>query len=437
MVSRRFAAIVLTLGVALSGVATTSIAFAGGDKKPDFSKLKPIKEPNPCRNDPGITDDTIKAGVITIQSGPQGVTFAPSTLQGIQARIDEANASGELGDRTIELVVKDDQANQASNLTAAQQLVEEEEVFGIIEQSNVADGSAEYLNQEKIPVAGWHIGQKEWGIYPNMFSWRNSQPPDPSKQFTSRNADVMKKLGAKKIAVVGTNVASGAIFLNQVAEAVEKTKGLELVYKTTDVTPEQQDFTGIAAQIKENGADGVYTALAGLQANALSQALKQGGVELKAIIFPGGYDDRILGLPGYDGAYFGTEFKPLELGAPGLTKYEAAMEAAGFEPLRFFGIQGYFGADAFVEGIKAAGVGCPTRKAFINNLRLQKDYDAGGAFIPVDRAESFGRIFYCVFYVQVQNQQFVPVFNGNPVCAKQLFDNGKARKLSKAEQANG
>jgi branched-chain amino acid transport system substrate-binding protein len=434
MRSKRLVSIVAVLAVL--GVGTSGVAFAG-ESKPDFSKLKKIKEPNPCKNDPGITDDSIKVGVITIESGPQGVTFAPSTMQGIQARIDEANSSGELGDRQIELVVKDDQANQANNLTAAQQLVEEEKVFGIIEQSNVSDGSAKYLNEEKIPVAGWHIGQKEWGIYPNMFSWRNSQPPDPSKQFTSRNADVMKKLGAKKIAVVGTNVASGAIFLEQVAQAVEKTKGMDVVYKTTDVTPEQQDFTGIAAQIKEQGADGVYTALAGLQANGLSQALRQAGVELKAIVFPGGYDDRVLTLPGYDGAYFGTEFKPLEVGAPGLTKYEAAMEAAGFEPLRFFAIQGYFSADAFVEGIKAAGVGCPTRKAFINNLRLQKGYDAGGAFIPVDRAESFGRIFYCVFYVQVQNQQFVPAFDGKPICAKQLFEDGKARKLTKAEQAKG
>ena len=435
MRSKRLVSIVSVLGLAL-GVATTGVAFAG-ESKPDFSKLKKIKEPSPCKNDPGITDDTIKTGVVTILSGPQGAVWNPSVEQGIQARIEEANASGELGDRTIELVTKDDQANQASNLTAAQQLVEEEEVFGIIEMSNAGDGSAKYLNEEKIPVAGWHVGQKEWGIYPNMFSWRNSQPADPATQFTSRNADVMKKLGAKKIAVVGTNVASGAIFLDQVAEAVESTKGMEVVYKTTDVTPEQQDFTGIAAQIKDNEADGVYTALAGLQANGLSQALRQAGVELKAIIFPGGYDDRVLTLPGYDGAYFGTEYKPLEVGAPGLTKYTDAMEAAGFEPLRFFAIHGYFAADAYVEGIKAAGVGCPTRKAFINNLRLQKDYDAGGAFIPVDRREIFGRIFYCVYYVQVQNQEFVPAFDGEPICATKLFDDGKVRKLKKAEQAKG
>ena len=124
-----------------------------------------------------------------------------------------------------------------------------------------------------------------------------------------------RQLGAKKIAVVGTNVASGAIFLNQVAQAVQKTKGLKLVYKTTDVTPEQQDFTGIAAQRSRTAARTACTRRSpASRRTALSEALKQAGVKLKAIVFPGGYDDRVLSLPGYDGAYFGIEFKPLEVG---------------------------------------------------------------------------------------------------------------------------
>jgi branched-chain amino acid transport system substrate-binding protein len=437
MVSRRLGSIALVLGLALSVGATTGVAFAGGNVDTDFSKLKPIKEPANCKDGDGVTADSIKIGVISPTSGPQATSYAPGTEQGIKARIEAANSSGELGDRTIELVSKDDQGSQANNLTAAQQLVEEEDVFAILEVSPSSDGSAEYLYDEGIPVAGWHNGVKDWGIYPNMFSWRNSQPEDQETNFTSRAGDVMKELGAKKIALVGTNLASSAIFIDQTKQAIGKTKGLEVVFDTTDVTPEQQDFTGIADQIKSSGADGVYTGLAGLQANALSQAIKQAGVGLEAIVFPGGYDDRVVALPGYEGAYLGTEFKPLEVGAPGLTAYTDAMEAQGFEPLRFFALQGYFAADALVNGIKAAGVGCPTRKAFITNLRLEEDYDAGGAFVPVDYAEIFGRPFYCVYYVQIQGGEFVPVNEGEPICATKVFEDGKARKLSKAEQANG
>ena len=41
---------------------------------------------------------------------------------------------------------------------------------------------------------------------------------------------------------------------------------------------------------------------------------------------------------------------------------------------------GWIAANTMIEGIKAAGVSCPTRKAFINNLRLVKGYTADGFF---------------------------------------------------------
>ncbi|MEX0664509.1 MAG: ABC transporter substrate-binding protein [Acidimicrobiia bacterium] len=433
MSRRRIAALALTIGLGTTATALTTTVAIAGEKKPDFSKLKEIEEPDPCKNDQGVTDDTIKVGVITIESGPAGAGFAPGAEQGIQARFDKANAEGELGDRTIEFTVADDTNDSARNLTAARQLNEEEKIFGIISLTGVAKGGAGYLNEEGIPVTGWHTGENVWGIYPNMFSWRPTQAPDNRTVFTTRNADLLKELGAKRIAVVGSNVESSAINADQAATAVEKTKGLKLVFKTTDVTVEQQDFTGIAAQIKEAKADGVYTSTGGLQANGLTQALDQAGIELKAIVFPGGYDDRVTGLPGYDGAYIGTEFVPLEVGSPGLTEYTEAMESHGFETLRFFALHGWFSADAFVEGIKAAGVSCPTRKAFINNLRLVKGYDAGGSFLPVDYAKVFGRPAACFYYVQVQNQEFVPIFDGEPFCATQMVEDGEARKLKPSE----
>ncbi len=46
------------------------------------------------------------------------------------------------------------------------------------------------------------------------------------------------------------------------------------------------------------------------------QALKQAGVKLHPVIFPGGYSPLVLGLPAYDDVYFGIEFKPFELAAP-------------------------------------------------------------------------------------------------------------------------
>ncbi|MEX2255954.1 MAG: ABC transporter substrate-binding protein [Acidimicrobiia bacterium] len=437
MRTRRIGALVVTLALALGATVATATAVGAQGNDNQFKDLKPVKAPKDCSDIPGVSDTEIKVGTLLPTSGPSAPSFA-SGLDGIKARIDKANADGELGKRKIVLEDADDGSDAARNLTAAQELVEQQDVFGIIENSPFGFTSAKYLNQQDVPVVGWHLGLKEFGQYPNMFGWRNSTTPDPSDVYVTRTADVMKELGAKKIALVSTNIANSATFINQIDDAIKKSKnGLEVVFKTTDVPQTQRDFTAEAQKIKESGADGLYTGMDTIANTALSEALKQAGVEMKAIIFPGGYDTRVLGLPGIDGAYFGIEFKPFELDPPAYTDYKAAMDEAGKFADGQVPYIGWLAADAFVEGIKAAGVKCPTREAFITNLRLEKDYDANGAFIPVDFSEIFGRPFWCTYYVQVQGEAFVPQFDGKPFCSKGVIQDGKLKKLTKAQQANG
>jgi hypothetical protein len=169
----------------------------------------------------------------------------------------------------------------------------------------------------------------------------------------------------------------------------------------------------------------------------LNAALQQAGVQMKAVIFPGGYDDRTLALQGMEGVYFGVEFKPFELNPPAYTEYKKWMDALGKHSEGQVPYNGWLSADTFIRGLKAAGLGCPTRKNFIKNLRKVKDFDGNGAYIPVDFNDIFGRTYYCVYYVQVQNQQFVPQFDGAPFCASRVVDGNKVKKLTPEQQAKG
>jgi branched-chain amino acid transport system substrate-binding protein len=389
-----------------------------------------------CKNDSGVSDDEIKVGAILPKSGPQATSFSDA-LNGIQARFDKANAEQETGKRKVTIVDVDDVGENARNLAAAQQLVQQDGVFGIIEVSAAAQGGAKYLNQQGVPVVGWHVGVPAYGQFKNMFGWRNTQPPDPAKTFTSRNADIMQKLGAIKIALVGTNQASSATFIDQIDQAVKKTKGMKVAFKTTDLSVSDREFTGVAQRIKDSGADGMYTGMDFLQNTALNAALQQAGVQMKAVVFPGGYDDRTLALPGLEGVNFGVEFVPFELNPPAYAEYKQRMDALGKHAEGQVPYNGWLAADTFIRGLKAAGLECPTRKNFIKNLRKVKGYDGNGAYIPVDFNEVFGRPFYCVYYVQVQNQQFVPQFDGKPFCANRIIDKGKVKKLTPDQQAKG
>ncbi len=429
MKRRRFARIVVGLCAAALvtvGLGVSGAAGAASNPADQFKNLKHIDAPSPCKNDPGVTDTEIKLGSIVPTSGPSA-TFA-SILDGIKARFAKANAEGELGKRKVTLVNEDDGADTARNVTAAQQLVEQEKVFAILPESGAGDASGKYLHDQGIPAVGWQLGLALYGTYTNFFGMQNANVKDIQTHYVARPIEAVKALGAKKIAVIGNSTGNAATFAEQNADSVKKTKGLELVYKTTDIPPGTTEFGAVVDQIKQSGADTVYTTMAVADGIALVNALKQAGVTPKIIVFPGGYAPAVLAIPAFDNAYFSLEFAPLETTPEphGITEFKKWMaQEAPNAALGQTTMVGWISANTMIEGIKAAGVSCPTRKAFINNLRMVKGYTADGMFPPLNFADVYNRPFFCAYYIQVVNKQFVPQFGGKQFCGKKEIVNNK------------
>jgi branched-chain amino acid transport system substrate-binding protein len=386
------------------------------DPAAQFAGLKHVDEPSPCTNDPGITDTEIKLGGIAPESGPLSISFQPAEIAW-KARIEKANQEKELGDRKITLKTIDDGGDIARNTEAARQLVESEKVFAVLSMSDKADGSAKYLNEKGVPVVGWAVGRPVWSIYPNMFAMRAPTSRDPEKDYTSRNADLLKTLGATKVALIGGINQASATFISKLKRSIEQFgQPMQVVYVTTDVAPESREFTPIIQRIKESGADALYTGVDLVQNAAISDQLAKAGVSLKAIVFPGGYDPRVLALPGLEGATFGIEFFPFELNTPSYQEFNKWMPAGA--PRGQVTYIGWLSAEQMIQGLKEAGLKCPTQKAFITNLRLVKNYTANGAYDPVNFTDVFGKEFQCVYYVKVINKKFVPQFDGKQFCGK-------------------
>jgi branched-chain amino acid transport system substrate-binding protein len=441
LVRRAVVAVMLAVALGATGLAGTAGAAGGGGSggSGQFKNLKPVKPPSPCTNDPGVSANEIKVGAIIPKTGPSAPSFAASE-DGMRARIDLANSTNELGARKITFTSVDDVGDPARNVTAAQQLVEQNGVYGIIENSLAADASAKYLHQQGVPVTGWHLGLASFGTYPNMFGWKNSFPPDAGvNTFTTLNLDFLKTKGVTKVALIGANSGNSSIFVDQIAKQIKLAggPGIKVVYHTDSVSLDQRDFTAEAQKIKDSGADAVATGMDFLQDTALAAALAQDSYKVKVLLFPAAEDTRILHLPGIEGAYFGIEAAPFELNPPAFTTYKAQMDKAGKFAESEVSYIGWLSADAFIEGIKAAAVSCPTRKGFITNLRLEKGWTGHGAFNPVDFADIFGRPFRCVYFLQVVNATFVPQFGGKPFCATAVIHGSNVTKLTPAEQAKG
>ena len=99
--------------------ATTAAAAAGS--------------PATCTG-PGISNGTIKVGVIQTASGSAQVASDFKWAQQItQARFDIENAKGGVNGYKLQTVAADDQNSETGNLAAARQLVESDNAFGIVE----------------------------------------------------------------------------------------------------------------------------------------------------------------------------------------------------------------------------------------------------------------------------------------------------------------
>src|SRR4029077_19787126 len=83
---------------------------------------------------PGVTDKSVKFGFIYSGTGAASSTFKDSD-KACLARVDRANREGGVNGRRIEIEVIDDKSG-APNLTAAKDLVENRDVYGVINNSS-------------------------------------------------------------------------------------------------------------------------------------------------------------------------------------------------------------------------------------------------------------------------------------------------------------
>ena len=412
------ALLVSACGNSSKSSSSTPTSSSGNTPTTDqFANLKQIATPDPCTLDPGVTDSTIKVGVIAPQTGPQAASFSDA-ITGIKARIDKANADGEAGARKIDLVVRDDAADQTKNLQQVRDLVESAKVWALVEVTSASGGGAAYLKDHGIPVTGWHVGIPAWSIDANMFTFRLPTAADPGHTYNNRDATIMKNAGVTKVALIGGGNAQSVDFLTRNKKAIATVPGLKVVYDNENVPAGASDFTAEAQAIKDSGADGLLTGMDFIPNTTLSADLQKDSVSMKEVQFPGGYDPRVLALPGMEGAFFGLEFKPFESNPPAFQAFDAAMpKSAVRNQVSYIG---WLSGEILLQGIKDAGGSCPTRKAFINNLRLEHAYTGDGAFDPVDLAAGFGKEFACAYYVKVVDKKFVPQFGGKQQCGSPI-----------------
>ena len=153
--------------------------------------------------------------------------------------------------------VADDTSSPGGNQTAAQELVQAKQVFGVIEDSSLTFGGAKYLSQQKVPVTGAAVDGPEWAQQPNTNMFSVSVPDDgpiAGVNYTYTNiAKFMKSLGITKLAGIGINVESAIQATNDALYAASL-EGIKTCYKDISIPFGDVAFTPVSLQSRPPAA---------------------------------------------------------------------------------------------------------------------------------------------------------------------------------------
>ncbi|MBL7501032.1 ABC transporter substrate-binding protein [Frankia sp. CNm7] len=347
---------------------------------------------------PGITEDEVRLGMLLPDSGNAESLFSPFRA-GVDARLGVANAAGGVHGRQVRYDWEDDGSEPERNLVGAGALVNRP-VFAILESTSVASGSAAFLHSQGIPVLGTSL-EDPWTRYDNMFSYSNLLGHTGA---VSTYGDFVVEHGGQRAVMVVTQFSRTSQDFAEVLTASLRARGIPVV-ATVDATA-PVNFGALGRQIKESGADVMVGAVTGGAFGQAVLAALGAQANLKVILSPTGYDQRLLDTfkQIIAGVYLVVDFTPFEADRPAHKGFLTAMARYAPETRpanQQAALSGWISADMLLRGLQAAGT-CPTREGFIKALRAVRGYTADGLLPqPIDFRADFGKLTRCLSFVQV------------------------------------
>ncbi|EFC84247.1 ABC transporter substrate-binding protein [Parafrankia sp. EUN1f] len=384
------------LAAVLCGSAASCVLGASSAQPPSPSGTGAA-----CPGTPGVTADEVRVGLLYPDSGNAASLFAPFRA-GVEARLGVANSAGGVQGRRVTYLRQDDGSQPAANRAAARTLVEQRQVFGIMESTTASAGSAEYLHSKGVPVTGTSL-DPAWTVYDTMFSYSNMIADGSS---VSTWGDFVAEQGGRTALIVVTSLSAASGEFAEELRASLEIAGVRVV-GTVDATG-PINLRAIGDQVRDSGADTLVGAVTGAAFGQVVLGAHAAGAKLRVILTPSGYDQSMLKLFGtiLAGVNLFVDYQPFELELPGHRAFlEAMARYAPYLPTanQQAALSGWITADMFIRGLSVAGP-CPTRQRFVEGLRAVRDYSADGLLPePIDFAKSFGELGRCYTFMRVSS----------------------------------
>jgi len=362
---------------------------------------------------PGVSEDTIKLGSFIAQSG--GVAFiGVPFFRGASAWYNWVNAHDGINGRQIEFIACDDGFDPAQTVACVQQLLEEDEVFAIVNPLGTAPLAAviDTLVEQAVPVVspGANATFLAEPFKPTVFAL---QPNNRDfGRFAARYP--AERLGLTQIAAVYPDNAFGEETSQAFEEALAEL-GITPVRMIAHA-PSETNFSNIVLQLQQAGAEAVALLEDSIQAAAaiLTEADNLGFeaqfVGLNTITDPQLFElttpEAAEGVvaPGFAEGRLLSDLPAVQLYTSVLQDPETGFpdeQPGGFSEIA------YVGAQVVTEALAIASEGQElTRESFIAALESFNGW-TNGLIPPLSYAPDNHSGITTLFVVEIENGTFV------------------------------
>lgn len=341
-------------------------------------------------SDVGITEDTIRIGNITAESGVLGDTFAPA-VRGLRAWVQATNAAGGIGGRQIELFTCDDREDRARVLECARRLVEQDEVFALLATNTRAmGGAAQYLSDQGVPVMGFPINNAFYR-YPEFFTIYGTAY-EREGESVGLDGEIVNLSGQFRWLRENLEADTAGVFYYDIAESSQagnafaeglRAEGFDVTeYVVSFAAP---SFDQAVADMERRDVDVIYDAMDpganrrlcdAMAGRDFTPAAKVSTVVIMGEEVSSAYNDACRNV-----MFVPTESKPYSSGADEVVEFrEAYARYQPGLPLHQWALEAWATGNIAKDAISSMGP-APTREGFIEFLNTMEPNTGEGIMV--------------------------------------------------------
>jgi len=332
--------------------------------------------PGLCGAETGVSEREIRIGQSVDLSGPLS-EFGKDIADGARAYFDLINEKGGIHGRRIKLISLDDKYKVADTVKNVQQLIDDDQVFGLLNIMGTPNAMAVLLPVEKsgVPLFAPLTGAQALRVplKPNVFNIRASYNDEIEKIVRHLNT-----VGVKRVSVIFMSNPFGTDGVESVHAAMAKVN--MKVHSISPIETNASDAEKAAVTLHDSRPEAIILITAGKASVEFIKAYNKHrrGMQFYALsVMAGNASVKALGQDGIGVVVSSVVPLPWSQSVPIAKEYQAAMSRIGLTDYSFAGFESYINAKVLAEAIRRAGKDL-TRAKLIAATESMKQLSLGG-----------------------------------------------------------